>query len=325
MGKDNNLNDERPLRSLPFTPVEMANLPRYWRPNATLGQILGAWENFVFVLEDGKHSAVVRITESSRRSREEVEAELCFVDHLLKNGFPVPAVLLNTDGERTKVVDFGDSGYILCVFERFVGESVSADSVLDVPDGAVAWGELIADLHLLSRSFDRECYRKSWAENELLGFEKNHLPHEFRSTLNDVLVSLAKQDRTDQNFGLVHADLHGRNVLQNCRGRVVIDFDDCCFHWYCYDLAVALNWLTFSSDSDIIYKKLVTMLLSGYERKMSSGADAQELTLKLAYLRCALDYLFVQKRINEAVGVEMLLHRMKFLKRQLTLLRSLID
>jgi Ser/Thr protein kinase RdoA (MazF antagonist) len=41
-------------------------------------------------------------------------------------------------------------------------------------------------------------------------------------------------------FGLVHADLHQFNVLLH-RGQVrAIDFDDCCFGHYLYDLAVTL-------------------------------------------------------------------------------------
>ncbi len=49
--------------------------------------------------------------------------------------------------------------------------------------------------------------------------------------------------KTRENFGLIHADLRLTNLLIN-RDRVqVIDFDDCGFSWFIYDLASALSFI----------------------------------------------------------------------------------
>ena len=51
-------------------------------------------------------------------------------------------------------------------------------------------------------------------------------------------------------FGLIHGDLHPENVLFE-RGRVrAIDFDDCGWGHYLYDLAVALSELRWRPDYD---------------------------------------------------------------------------
>ncbi|MGI9595932.1 MAG: phosphotransferase enzyme family protein, partial [Acidimicrobiales bacterium] len=46
-------------------------------------------------------------------------------------------------------------------------------------------------------------------------------------------------DRT--RFGLVHADLHSRNVMVDGDRMIIIDFDDAGFGWYVHELAVAIE------------------------------------------------------------------------------------
>src|SRR5271154_671527 len=41
-------------------------------------------------------------------------------------------------------------------------------------------------------------------------------------------------------FGMIHADLHDGNLLSDGERLTVIDFDDCAFGWFAYDIAVAL-------------------------------------------------------------------------------------
>ncbi len=49
-------------------------------------------------------------------------------------------------------------------------------------------------------------------------------------------------------FGLIHADLRAANVLVHQGEVAVIDFDDCGFSWYIYDLAAALSFLETHAD-----------------------------------------------------------------------------
>jgi Ser/Thr protein kinase RdoA (MazF antagonist) len=49
--------------------------------------------------------------------------------------------------------------------------------------------------------------------------------------------------KTSENFGLIHADLRLTNLLINNDRVQVIDFDDCGFSWFIYDLASALSFI----------------------------------------------------------------------------------
>ena len=62
--------------------------------------------------------------------------------------------------------------------------------------------------------------------------------------------------------GLIHADLHLGNALF-CRGDVmVIDFDDCGFGYWLYDIAVALWELRDRDD----YAQFLAALIEGYTK-----------------------------------------------------------
>ena len=77
------------------------------------------------------------------------------------------------------------------------------------------------------------------------------------SVMRDVMTHLGEGAG---DFGLIHADLHLDNVLF-WRGEVrVIDFDDCGFGYWLYDIAVALWELRYRDD----YEDFRSALIEGY-------------------------------------------------------------
>lgn len=73
---------------------------------------------------------------------------------------------------------------------------------------------------------------------------------------------IAAVGESRRRFGLVHADLRAANLLVH-EGRVaVIDFDDCGFSWFIYDLAAALSFLETHPDLGT----WVDAWLAGYRR-----------------------------------------------------------
>ena len=57
--------------------------------------------------------------------------------------------------------------------------------------------------------------------------------------LNELLEAYG---RSDDRFGLVHADMRLANLLVDGDTLFVIDFDDCGFSWYLYDFAAAVSF-----------------------------------------------------------------------------------
>ncbi len=77
--------------------------------------------------------------------------------------------------------------------------------------------------------------------------------------------------QTPDRFGLVHADMRLANLLVHGDDTYVIDFDDCGFSWYLYDLATALSFIEHYPQ----VPELVDSWLTGYRRVLPLSAEEE--------------------------------------------------
>ncbi len=108
------------------------------------------------------------------------------------------------------------------------------------------------------------------AERRLLGCVSQRLPAE-----------LASYGTDPQRFGLVHADLRLANVLFDGDEPVVIDFDDCGWSWFMFDLAACTTFIEDRPD----LPKLVGSWLDGYRALAKLDGEAEEIIPSLIMLR----------------------------------------
>ena len=85
--------------------------------------------------------------------------------------------------------------------------------------------------------------RFAWDEDDCILNAERYLPQsesvvwaEYRR-LMDWLHKLPKDD---QSFGLIHGDFGATNYRYKDNRLCVFDFDDCCYHWFAYDLAITI-------------------------------------------------------------------------------------
>src|SRR5690606_31533543 len=77
---------------------------------------------------------------------------------------------------------------------------------------------------------------------------------------DELRARLARYGTTPDRYGLIHADLRLANLLVDGPDLAVIDFDDCGFGWYMYDLAAALSFI----EHDPRVPELIDAWLTGY-------------------------------------------------------------
>ncbi len=84
-----------------------------------------------------------------------------------------------------------------------------------------------------------------------------------------IRLRLEKFGKTHKNFGLIHSDLRLANLLMH-EGKVqVIDFDDCGYSWYIYDLASALSFI----EDQPQVPALIQAWVRGYRAVRSLSAE----------------------------------------------------
>jgi Ser/Thr protein kinase RdoA (MazF antagonist) len=193
----------------------------------------------------GRH--ILRVTSEAHRARDQLKGELAFVEHLIANGVNAARPVEPLAGE--KVVDVsrivGSQGATYAtVFERFEGrhfQDYSNDMGRPLFN---EWGRTMGRLHLLSETFSAPpgLRRPDWDQDEVAGCSVIDVDIDDRllELRNELVGWLSGTTREPTRYGMVHGDLERTNFVLNDGAIGIFDFDDCCHHWFCWDMVCAL-------------------------------------------------------------------------------------
>jgi len=252
--------------------------------------------NTTFAVTDPEHNRYVlhvlrsmdeRVLASARQVM--VESELWWLDRVrvdLALPAPVPVRTAEGAGVVSVALNSTDPAWLCTLFRwldgRFVRDRLTPAHLEGV-------GRMTARLHqhsahlqgpnwLRPNWFNRPVVGRADAdlEDETVRLFTDYVSAEAAGVIATALQSVRRaQDglgRTPGVFGLIHADIHQRNYLFN-RGEVrLIDFGDCGWGHYLYDLAVTLSEVVDSPRLD----ELRAGLLAGYRqvRELSPQHEA---------------------------------------------------
>lgn len=202
--------------------------------------------NTTFRLDCDTGSYLVRIHRSPQRTLSQIRSELAWLEALAQSDtVPVQAPAQTPSGESVVVIDGDNASYPVSILRWLDGEMLPQS--LRSPRHFDLLGRMVAALHCHAQrwvptpDFDRPVYASGGIEALL---DIAAMPPEHRETLvllhNRLDEVEAELGRSSVCFGLIHADLSFGNVLFDGDEVKFIDFDDCGFGYYLFDLAVIL-------------------------------------------------------------------------------------
>lgn len=280
-----------------YTAFARAALTEYGLPAGTQIELINLSENATFLTSDGGQCSILRVHRPGYHSLEAIESELAWLDALRNEaGIRTPRPLPALDGRRVVRVRLADAQRHVVRFEWLPGVEPSAD---DLVAWFVALGEITARMHGHARAWRRPSgfTRLTWDEMTILGeapawgrwqdgiavgeAERRQLGR----VAAVVMRRLANFGKRSDRFGLIHADLRLANLLTNEDAISVIDFDDCGFGWYLYDLGTALSFI----EDDARVAEWVDAWVRGYRRVSSlSPTEEREIGTFIMLRRLAL-------------------------------------
>jgi Ser/Thr protein kinase RdoA (MazF antagonist) len=246
-------------------------------------------ENAVYAFDGGARRLILRLTSVLHRSRDQLQAELDFIEHLAAGGLRVARGVPTAQGEL--VVDVSEAAcdgaeVFACVFERAAGRQFAYFSE-DVDEPLfLAWGEAMGRLHARSLEFRPRAGRQrpEWWNDSVAGCDLSGVAprDDFVFALRDELVGWLRALPIDRDqYGWVHGDFERSNFLIGADGITVFDFDDCCRHWFVWDVACAL-WV-FRGAPPAERRRFLDWFLSGYVK--AREPDAPRLRDFSAFIR----------------------------------------
>lgn len=244
---------------------------------------------------DGRFLAL-RINTNSPRTPENLRAEIAFVRFLAEDGrVKVPNPIENHEGNfYTSILHEASGRMFHCVLYSWILGEELEDAPTD--EQLSALGAAMATMHLAAQGF--ELSEESslptfddplwWTEDFLLS-EKSVLDAEAKELISRALSAIKSGVSKFYANGtpiLIHADMHGGNVLWYQDSLSVIDFDDCGFGFPLQDLATALYYLD-TPEQDAAFKQ-------GYA-SIAPVPQYSEIEMKMLFLQrriVLLNYLY---------------------------------
>ncbi len=128
-------------------------------------------------------------------------------------------------------------------FEKVPGDSINNNEF----DGEklFKWGELLATINLHSKDFEPSdiIYKRMHWLDALKSYFDQFVPENEEDVRDKTYKLMNKIDqipKTGENFGLTHSDLGHNNIIYHEGNLVAIDFDECDYQYFGYEIAKAL-------------------------------------------------------------------------------------
>ena len=212
---------------------------------------------------DGRLFAL-RINTNSPRTPENLKAEIAFVRFLAEDGrVKVPQPIENNEGDFFTSIFHDASGRMFhCVLYSWIPGEELEDEPTD--EQLHSLGAAMATMHLVVEgfelpegsalpTFDDPLW---WTEDFLLS-EKSALDAEAKELISQGLSAIksgVSKFYANATPRIIHADMHGGNVLWHEGSLSVIDFDDCGLGLPIQDFATALYYFD-TPEQDAAFKE----------------------------------------------------------------------
>ncbi|MDD3191559.1 MAG: phosphotransferase [Bacilli bacterium] len=233
---------------------------------------IGGFENYIYQYTKNDTDYILRISHSYHRSHDMVESELDFVAFLANNHAPVSIPIPSQNNRLVERIIAQDGSYFTVT--SYVKASGNPPKRSDGNEKLFyEYGKTIGTFHRLTKEYqpkDSIVERFTWDEDPLLVHMSEFLPPDDQ-IINQKYLTLRKRlnklNKTKQNYGLIHTDVHMGNFFVDDNQLCVFDFDDCAYQWFISDIAIVLFYYLVNVNEEEQAEKgksLMVPFLEGY-------------------------------------------------------------
>lgn len=247
---------------------------------------LGAFESDVYSYEGPHGPSILKVISPAHRTPSQVQGEVDWLLALHEAGVPVALPLPSERGVWVERLD--EPERVLVAFQRAPGNT-TRPAELSEPL-VEAWGELLGRLQAHGRSWSPPGpERQRLLEHTYLARFEEAAPddQDFVEAVRQLLPAAEQLLGVGPDTGLVHADLHHGNLLLHEQRWTAIDFDDCGYGSFAFDLAMPFYYAVRSDPETTpaeAAERFVPPFLRGFRRRAPDplgGAEAVGLSLMI--------------------------------------------
>ncbi len=239
-------------------PMALSLLKEHNRPYDSLN-LIHHGENTTYRVKKGDQNYLCRIHRPGYQTLETINSEMEFIEHYRTFELNVPKPLWTNKKAVFTLQAPNIEDRFGVLFDWRHGKFQTKMTKKNAPQ----IGAFMARMHLASEQFEPS---KSFVRPRLdyrgiytvMGGDLSSLSNNDRDLIEIVKkqadARLRKIGQNKNTFGMVHGDFHAGNRLFNKGEVVAIDFDDCGWSWFIYDISVCLSYHQTQTDYDALEK-----------------------------------------------------------------------
>jgi len=264
-----------------FNEVAKKSLGLYPKLTNANIELLNYSENATYLVRNfaKNEKYILRVNRPGYHTKEEIESELLWLKSINRDSPIIVALPFpGSNWEDVQEVYLHDepAPFYCTLFAFLGGESPSEENEQELIVQFENLGEITAHLHNHSINWKppQTINRWSWAYENVIGDNpiwgrwqdgKGITPERlelFQKVTEVIKHRLDQYGKSHDRFGLIHADLRLPNLIIEDKVIKVIDFDDCGFSWYMFDLSTSLSFI----EHKPIVPELIRAWVKGYRK-----------------------------------------------------------
>jgi len=270
---------------------------RLWQAMPRSIQYVSDSANLVLTFNTSDQRIFLRLTSARDRTMEQIEAELDFLSYLHKGGVRVSLPVHSVNGRMVEIIRIENESLLACAFREAVGEQFIFGADEANEQEFRLRGQTLGRMHSLARDYlpppGKRRFR--WDEDDLLCHTERYLPRSeivVWTEYNQLMDWLRDRPESNASFGLIHGDFGPTNYRRQDGQLTIFDFDDSCYHWFAYDLAITIYPHGWRRE----VKTLADSLLAGYAEQIKDALPTRENLTAFCRLRQLYMFLSYAKR-----------------------------
>ena len=208
-------------------------------------RFIGHSQNFLYEISDVNGAQILRITSDKHRTRNQIMAELQWID-FLKSGGVNACAAIKENGKNVIHSFETPTDTLNCVlFEKAKGKPINIELIDD--ELYFLHGALVGKIHKLTHECPNDISKNrfNWQENRLYTTDlQEYLPDHAKRQISEISKELIgealKLPQKNNTYGIIHFDLHYNNFFIEGKELSLFDFDNCSNGYFANDIAKAL-------------------------------------------------------------------------------------